>query len=261
VNTLPELQQSALDAFVDGDAAAFSTCILAGDIPRASRIAVYRNNFHETVRKCLCNAYPVVERLVGTNCFRGLAARYAQRHRSTNADLQFFGRLFPKFLEAQYTDTKFAYLADVARLEWAIELALTAPRSREVELDALAGIPPSAQPGLRFPRRPGASLLESPYPILEIWRANQADGTGTASLAAGPNRLGIKRGDAAADIVSLDEDAFTLASCLAAGDSLGAAATTLAERPGFDLGVSLNTLFLNGWLGEHSLSEGDEHDR
>ena len=72
--TLHELQSLCVTAFTDADG--FAACdeladqIEAGIIPSPTRISVYRSNFRENVYGTLQKVFPVVEQLVGEQCFR-----------------------------------------------------------------------------------------------------------------------------------------------------------------------------------------------
>jgi hypothetical protein len=50
--------------------------IVAANIPPARRIQVYRNNMLAILGGALESLYPVVRRLIGSDCFGALAKRY-----------------------------------------------------------------------------------------------------------------------------------------------------------------------------------------
>jgi len=117
---------------------------------RAVRLDVYRNNARETFRKALSATYPVVQRLVGDACFRGIAAHFMREFPSRAGDLGRFGAELATLLDIYYRDTEFAYLADVARLEWACAEVETAADSAPFDLLELASVPENEHAGLRF---------------------------------------------------------------------------------------------------------------
>jgi hypothetical protein len=164
--SLRELQQTAYRAIVRDDdtyAAGFE----------AARLGVYRNNARETFHKTLAVTYPVVRRLVGEMCFRGLARSYSTEFPSRSGDLARYGAELPTLLEIQYRDTAFAYLADVARLEWACAEAETAADGLPFDLLHLERVPREECERLRFTLRPPVRLLSSRFPIFSIWEAHQ----------------------------------------------------------------------------------------
>src|SRR5712691_4666021 len=86
-----------------------------------ARLAIYRNNLQEGFRKALALEFPVIERLVGEDYFRQLAASFQAEHPSRFGDLHCIGDPFARFLLQRFEDTQYAYLPDVATLEWAYQ--------------------------------------------------------------------------------------------------------------------------------------------
>ena len=73
MSSLRSLQERSYRAFLLGDAEPLVPELMSREIPAPISIQVYQNNARETYRKALEASYPVVERLVGEECFRGLA--------------------------------------------------------------------------------------------------------------------------------------------------------------------------------------------
>lgn len=111
---------------------------------------------------------------------------------------------------------------------------------------ALTRIPAAERERLRFTVHPSVTLLESPWPIDHIWRANQpeADPDATVDLGAGGVQLEVRR--VAEDVVfrALAPGVYALRRALHAGWTLGAAAAAaLARQPDLDLTAALAALF------------------
>jgi len=236
VLSLPELQ-ARIAATLFGDATASpATWIRADGIAPELRLAIYRNNLEEGFAKTLALEFPVMRRLVGEDYFRQLALSFLTRHPSRSGDLHHVGAPFAGFLREQFADTAYRYFADVAALEWALQECLVAENDETLEPSVLQAVPPHAYCGLRFGLRKAARLLESAFPVVRIWEANQPGAT-TAEiidLAAGPE--------------------FALASTLATGLPLEAALdASLACEPRFDLRVALHRSFELGVFAHVSL--------
>jgi hypothetical protein len=194
MHSLHEIQTRCRRAFVQGDADALSWLSGQADseLP-AVGISIYRNNVRETFRQALAASYPVVEDLVGRECFAGLSWRFLRRHPSRTPDLQTFNEQFPDFLDGYYAKSAHGYLADVARLELATEQVLLEPELAPLDPTTLASIPTSDWPGLRLVRSPSARLVMSDFPILDIWRMHYHDQSLSISLDAGPSYVLIVR--------------------------------------------------------------------
>jgi hypothetical protein len=232
--SLHELQQNAYRAIVLEDAA-------RGGPFNAARLAVYRNNARETFHKTLAATYPVVRRLVGDQCFRGLARSYSHDFPSRSGDLGRYGGELPTLLEVFYRDTTFAYLADVARLEWACAEAETSPDGVPFDLLELERVAPEDCAGLRFALRGPVRLVSSRFPIFSIWEAHQKETVDAVPLSRGAEHALVTR-RRGVEVYRLDAGTFAFARSLADGDSLAEAAAAGEAASGFVLSEALQTL-------------------
>jgi hypothetical protein len=252
MNSLRELQRLCERAFLRDDSGPLLAYLGSDRIPASARIEVYQNNARETFRKTLARAYPVIERLVGVACFRGLAAMYMREHPSRSGDLQNFGAAFADFLDGQYGSTEFRYLGDVARLEWAIEEALLEPLCAPLSLVALGTIDPEHYATLIFETVPSLRLVGSDYPVLSIWRANQNEAAEEVDLAQGGEQLALRRTDGDVEMRRLEPATFALACCLARGMTLADSCSSLP--PDADLQTALGALITGGYLKRFSFA-------
>jgi hypothetical protein len=233
--SLRELQQNAYRAIVLEDDARVRDL-------NVTRLSVYRNNARETFRKTLAVTYPVVRRLVGEQCFRGLARSYSHDFPSRSGDLARYGAELATLLEIYYRDTAFAYLADVARLEWACAEAETAADGIPFDLLHLARVPTKDHARMTFALRAPVRLLSSRFPIFSIWEAHQQDEVELVPLGIGAEHVLVTR-RRGVQVYRLDTGTFAFARSLADGDSLADAADAgEAAAPAFALDAALKTL-------------------
>jgi hypothetical protein len=170
--SLRELQVHVMDALL-GAGVRPVAALIAGPGARAEqRFGVYANTVQSTFRDALRSTYPAVRRLVGDDYFRQTAWEFQRLHPSRSGDLVHCAREFPIFLAQLHSDDGFAYLADVARLEWLIQDSLLAAEHAPLDLASLARVPPAAYDGLHFELHPTLRLFESRYPALAIWDVN-----------------------------------------------------------------------------------------
>ena len=253
MNSLREIQHRCYRAFLYEETSQVVPDLVSNEIPAPARVQVYQNNAREAFRKTLAAAYPVIERLVGEDCLRGLALRYMREHRSVSGDLQGFGVAFPTFLAEIYGDTDYAYLPDVAALEWAFESVQLERESEPMDLERLRKIASEDHPRLRFELSTGTRLVSSPYPILAIWRANQPGNDATVDLSTGPEHVAVLRRGDDVEMHLLSAEAFALAREIQNGRSLGEACDALDDRE-LDLGRSLQSLITSGLLTGFSVA-------
>lgn len=101
---------------------------------------VYRNTVLKGCIDALCDNFPAVERLVGSDWLRAAAAIHAHETPPGDARLVFYGEHFADFLAAFEPARELPYLADVARLDRRWIEAFAAPQEAILDLTRLAGM-------------------------------------------------------------------------------------------------------------------------
>jgi Putative DNA-binding domain len=227
--TLLELQRAMRASLVDRDDGA-AAAMLAEDI-EADRLDIYRNTFIIGATRALRLSYPAVHKLVGNDFFEGAAGLFIAQHPPRTAHLDDYGAEFAGFLQDFPPAAALVYLADVARLEWAVSCALHAEDAEPLDLARLAGLAADDQGRVAFTPHPAFALLRSDYPVDVIWRA-VLDGDDAAlsavDLTPYPIRLMVERRAAGVDVSRLGEPAWRFAAALRDGLPLEAA---IAEIP------------------------------
>ncbi|MBX6329097.1 MAG: putative DNA-binding domain-containing protein [Pseudolabrys sp.] len=208
----------------------------------ADRLDIYRNTIFSALTRALRLAYPATERLVGADFFDGAADIFIRTHLPRTAYLDQYGDEFPDFLQSFAPAARLPYLADVARLEWAVNRALHAVDETTFELAQLAAVGAEDRGRVRFRPRASISLLRTQYPADHIWRAvlNRDDKALAAiDLRTGPVFLLIERGEDGMEVIRMQEPAWRFLSALCKGEPLEAvieaardidAPTALAEH-------------------------------
>ena len=249
--SLRELQSDFAATLFAGDDAAppFATVPADG---AADRIAVYRRALFANYRNALAATYPVVKCLTGAPFFNAAVDAFVVKHPSTSGDLNVYGDTFGAFLASYVPAAEFPYLADVAALEWAQDEANRAADSDSSPRDVLAELTIMATdelPAALLTLAPSCRLVESRYPVLRIWQANQSDDSATerVSLDAGRDRLLIRREPDGVTIERVGAGQFAWLGALSAGLSLGEAIEAAQDADAsFDLGTALRARIEDG---------------
>ena len=220
-----------------------------------ARLQIYRNVIFNNLTAALRTAYPAVLKLVGEEFFEIVAARYIRDYSFTSGNLQDFGAQFSDCLAALPEATHLLYLADVARLEWTRQLAYLAADTDALEPTALTGVPEDAQCDLRLGLHSSVHLLESDYPLLEIWEFCQRAQAGHLRLRDPSQRLLIWRShDSRIAMQSLLPAQFAFMRALQAGETLAEAHDlALRDDEDFNLGECLCGLFGNRLISAYAL--------
>jgi len=215
VASLRELQASFAAALHDDSAA----CAV---LPRGN-LSIYRNNAAIAFRTALELSFPVLRRRVGDDYFRQLAAQYRQRNPSRSGDLHWAGRGFAAFLAEYLQGSEYAWLADLARLEWSREQAAVAMSRASIGADTLARFSPGQLEHLVFWLQPSLRLHASDFPIFTIWAVNQVANAPPVDQSL-PGECGLVRARAdGVEIRRLEPGLFSYLSALSAGAPLGEA--------------------------------------
>jgi hypothetical protein len=246
---LRELQSAFLRAMFGSDEPCLLETIVGDGLLPAARLQIYRHHVLTSLTDVLQTTFPVVCRLVDARFFRYAADAYIRQHPPTAPCLFEYGAHFPAFLAAFPPCRHLAYLADVARLEWALHVAWHAELCISLDPAQLIGLPPYDVAQLTFQFDPSVTLLDSPWPIDQIWRVHQADSEPHApvDLNAGGVALEIRRWEDDVGFHRLDPAIYAFRTTLAAGHALARAAeTALAVSQEFDCVTALHELLTDG---------------
>ncbi|MBV8147267.1 MAG: putative DNA-binding domain-containing protein [Gammaproteobacteria bacterium] len=239
---LRELQERFASRLLETGWESVLDWIRADGISASARLGIYRNNLQAGFTKTLALEFPVILRLVGQDYFSQVAVEFLGGHPSRSGDLHHVGAPFPGFLQRRFAASEYSYLADVARLEWAYQECLVAEDSDCMDPHTLRGVPVDAYPNLRFRIRPACRLIDSPFPILRIWEANQPDAQvpDFIDLGTGADHVVLMRTPAALSLSRVPPGDFQLLTAFAAGETLERALdAALGCDPQFDLGAAL----------------------
>jgi hypothetical protein len=241
--------QAAFAAHITGDDSADLVAAVASDtIPAAARLSVYRHHVFESLGTALAATFPTVQALVGTDFFRGLARAFVGHALPSQPVLTEYGADFPAFVADYAPARDLPYLADVARLDWALNLAFHAPLGDRLQAEDLSALPAERLPSMSLALAAGVALVSSRYPLDRIWETSQPGAAGeTVDLNSGASNLLIFRRPDDAAFVSLSAGEAAFMAALTAGMSLErAAAAAFQADPAFELSTSFARLLALG---------------
>ena len=193
-------------------------------------LAAYRANAGALAERALAAAFPTLQQLLGDEAFGHLARAFWQRQPPLAGDMGLWGGELPTFIAAAESLADEPYLADVARLEWAVHEAERAVDVAPPQgLELLATHDPA---DLRLHLVPGTAVLASAHPVVSIWQAHRSSHDDRfapvrAAFAAGvaENALVVRQAWRA-EVRAIDAAELRFVTALLAGVSL---ATALQE--------------------------------
>jgi hypothetical protein len=222
--SLLELQRTFAAALRDPGA----TCAVSP----AANLAIYRNNSEIAFRHALEIAFPILRRRVGDDYFRQLAFQYRRAFPSRSGDLHWAAMSFAEFLTNHLADGDYAWLADLARLEWTCQEAAVERELVGLGAESLAGFTPDELERLRFTLQPSLRLIASPFPVFSVWAANQSATAPPVDQSLRNERGMVRARRGHVEIQMLEPDAYAYVDATIQGATLGEAmqAAAVDER-------------------------------
>jgi hypothetical protein len=213
----------------------------------AARAGIYRDMYRYRLADALLTDFPRLARLLGESGFFELSLAYAKAHPSVSSDIGQFGRHLADFL-AQHPGPR-GDEADLAQLEWARAVALTAPDAEPVGQEALGRLGPEAVPVARFSFVPSLQTLALGHDVLGAWRALEDEAEppppapGTAHVAIWRKGFDVFH----APLTAWKVDALTKART---GATLAEVCEAFAEaeEPQAEAFRTLGAWFSDGWV-------------
>src|SRR5712692_4376702 len=134
---LRELQAAFLRAMLGPDEPQLLEAIVEDGLLPTARLQIYRHHVLTSLTDVLQATFPVICRLVDERFFRYAADAYIRQYPPAAPCLFEYGAHFPAFLATFPSCRDLVYLADVARLEWALNVAFHAEACAPIDTDAL----------------------------------------------------------------------------------------------------------------------------
>ncbi|WP_319553370.1 DNA-binding domain-containing protein [uncultured Vibrio sp.] len=216
--------------------------ITADQFSADERIQIYRNNFVISLSEVLSTTYPILEALLGKECFAQMARQHVLHHPLQEGQVAHYGEGFYNTIKLfENVTSQVPYSMEVARFEWEMDLARQAQRERLanaelIPLTQLDQVKPDQQPRLIFHLPNGVRSFESRYAVFDLFTAIQSQHFEQIDITV--SQCGVislkKSGDALC--YALEIEAYQLLRCLESKLSLGDIAQPLLTH--------LNTLML-----------------
>ena len=140
------------------------------------QLNIYRRNINGAYQNVLAQVYPACRSILGNDYFNQLCRLYRFEYPSTDYDLNTYGYYFSRFLADHINSDErlceYAYLEDLATLEWHWHLSYFARDDTPFDYAGLEKLTTQQQTQLVFQLSSSFSLHISMYPIITIWLAN-----------------------------------------------------------------------------------------
>lgn len=226
------LAHAAGTAPADGDGAA-ALLRLPAAVDADSRLAVYRDGYPARIVEALGDAYPAIANICGEGSFANLTRRYLRDCDVSRSSLNDIGRQFAGHCERDPLAERLPFLADLARLEWAVLRAFHSREVKSVDPAIFAVWDMADWERVAFAWQPSIAVLHSPWPILDLWLTRDTERTAIdVDLSNRPQAVAVHRRGLDVDCRLLSETEAAVLQSLLRGATLGSAmaiATTDAD--------------------------------
>lgn len=248
--SLKDLQQAWQQALLQENSMTLlqDTVSQQGSLTGTERIAIYQNLYQTNLIACLASTYSVVAQLVGQDCFQQMAKQYIKTFPSRSPNLNDYGDNFPEFINTIAEVGSLPYLSDIARLEWLYlqcqneEAAIAVSWEATAELFAQFGL------GLCFKLQPHVRLLQSHYPIDDIWHWHQQHQQETLTLSNESVQILLSKPTHQVEMTRLKASWFAWVSVFAHGKTLSELINQHPELDNTELVALLQTGLQQNWL-------------
>ena len=137
---LETLQRMMTASILSATSSRLGSELEAGKASPLGRLEIYRNNTLISLTEALKANFPVTVRLVDERFFRWVAQDFIRHHPPREPRLALYGAALPAFLATVPACRTVPYVAEVARLEWAICQSLQAEQLNPCSTEPLSGL-------------------------------------------------------------------------------------------------------------------------
>lgn len=246
-----ERQRALLGAIIAPRADAAGLGLLETGERAARGLAAYRANAEALAERALGVAFGSVRAMLGDEDFTHLAAEFWRAHPPQRGDVGEWGAELAGWLEQHPALARWPYLADCARLDFAMH-GIERAADASVDTGSLALLAEVDPQRLRVVLTPGTAMVSSRWPIVTIHRAHRSGADADFALARDAiarecaQHALVRRDGWRAAVDELDEAEASWTASLLAGANLASALDSAA--PAFDFAAWLARAVRHRWL-------------
>jgi putative DNA-binding protein len=229
--------------------------VIRGDerLSAVEHLEIYANAYFYRLLDILKEEYPATLAVLGEDHFHNLVTGYLIEYPPTEPSVLYAGRYLADFLEGHPFRERWAYIADLARLERTVLEVFHRADAPALDAETMRAVPVADWPNLEMRAHPTVAILDSEWTVNELLRAveNKLEWHEPAHTAVSVvvSRKGfevyyrtLERGERAALALALQGTTFaTMCEAIA------------TEYPGDDAPTAINRL-LARWLADGLLT-------
>jgi hypothetical protein len=241
---LPDLQSGVRVSVLGRSRPEIIAAILGEEAEAEARLCIHRHHILHSLTEALKANFPVVCQVVDPRFFGYAADAFIRMHPPSSPCLAEYGAEFPDFIRGFEPARALPYLADLARLEWAVMEARNAADAATIAPETLRQVPVVDYPNLTLQLDPSLRLVRTLWTVEKIWAAHQGEEPrAPVELGSQGARLVVRRLAAGIEVEAVEPASFAFMAALRHGRCLAkAGAAALAADPFFDMALTLRRL-------------------
>lgn len=229
----------------------FADMFAPSKVPLTEQLSIYRTHVVNTLSGVVEETFPMVNALVGEEFLHTMAMHFVMKNPPSEACLNHYGSDFSAFIATYEAAVKLPYLPDCARLDWAMNKAYYALKTMPLTTDDLSTIDPKRYEDVMFSISPNIQLVESDYPLHQIYEFCAEQSGKDLSIDGMADYLMVARINHKSQIIKLSAAEHALLMQIQSGYSLGQGIEkSFAIDPQFDFNAFIqNMLALEAFDG------------
>ena len=166
----PHPKDSSLgERFQSPDVSALEFILEMSPASREDRLDIYAEGYFSRIAESMAQDFPAVFKILGKDLFLKLIADYLKKYPSRSFNLGEIGRNLSWFSRDHIFSTDFAYLPDLAELEWLLVRSFYAADRAPYDPVKLSTFTESQWATVQIDLDPSVFILHSDWPVDEIW--------------------------------------------------------------------------------------------
>jgi hypothetical protein len=226
-----------------------------GPLGAAARVEIYAQMYYARLFDVLKEDFPRVAAILGGDRAHAVISAYLAQHPSTHPSLRQLGCCFPDFLRNCQETAELPFLVDLAMLEWARLEVFDAPDAEPLRVEHLQSLTPEEWPGLTLRLIPALRVVQSEWPVHEIWQAAEAEDAPTLyELHPDRTTLRVWRNGFSVYHTKIDALEYAVLTHVMAGESFAAVCGALESLlPAEETATCIGSLLLR-WIEDGVLT-------
>ena len=216
-----------------------------------TRLAIYGDAYQLRLIDSLSTTYPILYLYLGSDEFETLAREYIKQYPSTYRSIRWFGDKFSAFLREHSDYQAYAYVSELATIEWVMTQVFDAQESSVVSLESMQHIPIESWPCMRFKPHPSIHCIRLSWNVMPIWQAISLEEDPPEPQLNDPQSHWILwRKELETQFCSLDDDEAWSISAMCRGDTFDEICEGLCQWHDAGNAPLRAASLLKGWILE-----------